>query len=424
MAGLLLSVGVAGCNRGGAPPMTMPPAPVTTAAAVARDVPVYLDEIGKCAAWEMVSVTPQVAGRVMQIRFKEGDDVHKGDDLVDIDARPFQAALDQANADLQQANATLTFAKSDLARGEIAYKGNAISKEDYETKQNAVEVAAARVEAGKAEVETANLNLEYCKIKAPIDGRAGQKLIDVGNVVKANEGTLLTIQKIDPMYADFTITERDLPEVRRHMAEGTLKVLVWLPQDAARLGLPGGVATPGGSAPATQPAAAGPSANAAQPAADVESPSTAPAMAEGPNTLQQPREGDLEFLDNAVQDGSGTVKLRARINNADRHFWPGQFVNVRLVLMVKKDAVLIPDEAVQTGQNGLYVYVVKDSKAELRPVTTGQSQTGGLVVVDSGVKTGEQVVTTGQLAVMPGGPVRVLSPQPSGAPGQPMAKAD
>jgi multidrug efflux system membrane fusion protein len=217
-------------------------------------------------------------------------------------------------------------------------------------------------------------------------------LIDAGNVVTAAgqaPGTnLLSIQTLDPIYADFTITEAELLKVQQYMSQGTLAVQVQLPQDAIAIN-----ATP----PATQPAT--------QPTAD----------------LSIPRLGQLTFLDNAVQDGSGTIKLRATIPNSDHHFWPGQFVNVRLVLKVQKNAVLVPTQSVQISQKGPFVFVVKpDGTADPRPVTQGQRQ-GDLVVIEQGIDAGEQVVVTGQQLVMPGGKVMVTNAPPHGPAGAPGA---
>src|SRR5258708_2746024 len=247
----------------------MPPPMVTVADAKTQDVPVYLDEIGKCTAQESVTITPQVAGIIMQRHFEDGADLKKDQLLFTIDPRPFQAQLDAAQAQLAQSKAALEFAKLELQRYAEVANTRAISKSDYDTKKNAADVADAQVAAAQAAVETARLNLEYCAIKSPIEGRAGARLVDAGNVVKANEGALLLIQHLAPIYAQFTITERDLLEVQKQMARGTLKTLVRLPVDSE---------------------------------ADTHS-------------------GNLIFLANAVQAGRGTVKLRAQIPNSDHHFW-------------------------------------------------------------------------------------------------------
>ena len=309
-----------------------------------------------------MSVTPQVAGQITERHFQDGDNLKKGQLLFVIDPRPYKAQLDSAKASLQQANAALELAKIQFERDQELVGTRAISKQDYDTKKNAVDVIQAQIESAKAAIETAQINLEYCYIHSPIDGRAGARLVDVGNVVQANTTSLLSIQRLDPIYATFTITERDLPEVQKQMSHGMLKALVRLPND---------------------PDAAA-------------------------------RAGKVEFLDNAVQNSTGTVNLRATVSNADRHFWPGQFVNVKLVLATEKSAVLVPNQATQISQQGPYLYVIKsDNTAELRPVSLGQRQ-GDDVVITKGLEAGERVVVTGQLLVRPGGPVHVDTGAPAG----------
>jgi membrane fusion protein, multidrug efflux system len=360
----LLSVG---CGKKVTAAFEHPPASVTVSTAVSRDVPVYLDEIGKNGAFESVTVTPQLGGRITERHFEDGANLQKGQLLFVIDPRPFQAQLDSAQANLAQAKAALELAKIQFARDEELVGTKAISKQDYDTKKNTVDVDQAQVEAAQAALETAKLNLEYCFIHSPIEGRAGARLVDIGNVVQANTTSLLLIQRLDPIYADFTITERDLPDVQKQMANGNLQAQVRVPSDGA----------------------------------------------------DHPRMGKVTFLDNAVQNGTGTVNLRATVPNSDRHFWPGQFVNVRLVLSTEKAAVLIPTEATQISQKGPFVYVVKpDQTAELRVVTLGQRQ-GGNVVVTGGLAAGENVVLTGQLTVVPGLKVKVVpgaagTPNPGG----------
>jgi len=334
---------------------------VTVASAVTEDVPVYLDEIGKCVAREAVSIQPQVSGRITQIRFTDGADLHRGDQLFTIDPRPFQAQLDQAEAGLAQATSALGLAKTELARYGSLVATKAVSQSEFDTKQNAVDVGEAQVSLSRAAVETARLNLEYCSIRSPIEGRPGHRLVDLGNVVEANSGSLLTIQRLDPIYADFTVTENDLSAVQRNMAEGKLKVEVRLPDE--------------------------------------------------PDTV---RAGELTFLDNTVQDATGTVRLRATIPNGDHRFWPGRFVKVRLVLSTLRDAVLVPAAASQTSAKGPFLYVVReDSTVEMRPVTLGQRQ-GDQVVIDRGLKAGERVVIEGQMGVTPGGKVRIEEPRAAG----------
>jgi multidrug efflux system membrane fusion protein len=340
----------------------MPPPLVTVVKATAQDVPKYLDEIGRNTAFESVTITPQVGGRVTERHFQDGENLRQGQLLFVIDPRPYKAQVDAAQAALAQAKAALDLARIQFARDEEVIGTRAISKQDYDTKKNTVDVDQAQVDSAQASLETAQLNLEYCYIHSPIDGRAGARLVDVGNVVQANSSSLLSIQRLDPIYANFTVTESDLPEVQKQMSSGALTAAVRLPSD------------PQGTA----------------------------------------RDGRVEFLDNAVQNGSGTVNLRATMRNSDHHFWPGQFVDVKLVLATQKAAVLIPSQAAQISQQGSFVYVVKpDSTAELRPVKLGQRQ-GDQVAVTEGIAADEQVVLTGQMLVRPGGKVRLNTASPAG----------
>jgi multidrug efflux system membrane fusion protein len=358
IVGLILAA--AGCDNKAPPAIERPPAPVSVVAATTADVPVYIDAIGKIVAREVVSIQPQVSGRIIQIHFTDGADVKTGQILFSIDPRPFQAELNAAEANLAQAKAALDLAKINFARLENVKDQRAIPRQDYDTKKNAVAVAEAQVKQNLAAVENARLNVNYCTIRSPISGRAGQRLVDVGNVVTANNSLLLVIQRLDPVYADFTITQNDLTAVQRNMARGTLAVEVRLPDEPDRA-----------------------------------------------------TDGKLIFLDNSVQEGTGTLKLRATVPNNDRRFWPGRLANVRLILATHRNAVLIPADAPQMSAKGPFVYVVKqDSTAELRPVSLGQRQ-GDLVVVDKGLSSGEQVVVQGQLGVTPEGKVRVTQSGPA-----------
>jgi multidrug efflux system membrane fusion protein len=353
----MLSLLFAGCGNEAMPAWERPPAPVSLAAAETRDVPVYIDQVGKCVAHEVVSIQPQVSGRIIEIHFTDGAEVRADDVLFTIDPRPYRAQLEAAEASLAQARAVLELAKIEFARVKDLVNSKSVSRSDYDTKRNGVLVAEAQIRQSEAAVQTARLNLDHCSIRSPIGGRAGQRLVDLGNVVGPGSGPLLVIQKLDPIYAEFTIAENDLSSVQRGMAQGPLKVEVRLPEEP-----------------------------------------------------EAPREGELTFLDSAVQAETGTVKLRATVPNGDRRFWPGRFVKIRLILSTIRGAVLIPAAAPQMSATGPFVYVVKaDSTAELRPVRLGQRQ-GELVVVEQGVQPGERVVVNGQIGVMPGGPVRVEAP--------------
>src|SRR5258707_4564802 len=293
---------LAGCAKNAAPAFDRPPAPVTVASAVSQNVPYYLDEVGRCVAREVVSVQPEVSGRITENHFTDGADLKKGDALFTIDPRPFQAQLNAAEANLVQSRAALDFAKIQFARVQDLVESRAIARQDYDTRKNAVDLAEAQVKQNEAAVDSARLNLEYTAIRSPIDGRAGHRLVDVGNVVTANSTTLLAIERLDPIYADFTVTENDFSMVQRNAAKRSLRVEVRLPDEQ-----------------------------------------------------DKPVVGQLTFLDNTVQSSSGTVLLRATAPNGDRRLWRGQFVNVRLGLGPLPGAVLVPAEVPKDSAKGQLV---------------------------------------------------------------------
>ncbi len=339
---------------------------MTVAAAVAQDVPVYLDEVGKCVAREVVSIQPQVSGRITELHFKDGADVKKGDLLFTIDPRPYEAQLHAAQADLARSAAALNLAKSQWTRAETLIATKAISQEEYDTRKNAVDLTEAQVRQATAATETARLNLEYCSIRSPIDGRAGHRLVDVGNVVKANETTLLTIERLDPIYADFTVAQNDLTSVQRNMKQGELKVEVRLPDE--------------------------------------------PAQADSRRAhVSRQRRRRRDRNGHAPRDGSQhgapplAGPLRARCGSCSRR---------------SPARSSCPAVAPQLSGKGPFVYVVKaDSTAEMRPVKTGQRQ-GDSIVIEEGVKAGERIVVTGQLGVTPGGKVQEqAAAPPAGAAG-------
>ena len=383
---------MAGCANQAQQNFERPPAPVTVTPAVAQDVANYLDALGKIVARETVSIQPQVSGRIMKIHFADGANVKKGQLLFTIDPRPFEANLKQAQANLARDTALKKQAEANLAREvarekwgyaqveryRVLVEQGVVAKEQYEqlraeydslranseAARATVRSADETIQVDKAAIETAKVELSYCYINSPIDGRAGQRLVDVGNVVnpsssnstESNSNALLVIDRLNPIYADFTISQNNLSAVQAEMQRGSLMAEVRLPD---------------GGDPVT---------------------------------------GQLTFVDNAVQNETGQVTLRATLPNPDQRFWPGRFVNVRLVLSTMQGAVLVPVSAPQMSADGSYVYVVKqDSTAEQRPVSLGQRQ-GDLVVVEKGVAAGEQVVTNGQLGVTPGGKVAVQQP--------------
>jgi multidrug efflux system membrane fusion protein len=330
-----------------------PPRNVTVAKVTAKDVPFYLDEIGTTGAYETVQIKAQVTGQIISRDFADGGDVKKGDLLFKIDPRPYEAVLASAKADFALAQANLN------RQMELKSKNVATSQE--------LDTARASAMRAEAAVAAAQVNLDFCSVRSPIDGRAGLRNVDVGNVVNPGTDTpLVTIQGLDPIYTDFTVAEPDLPLVRRYLDNPNLKVAT----DAEDDNVP-------------------------------------------------PRFGDLYFIDNAVQPGAGTVKLRAVTPNPDRALWPSQFVRVRLILDLLKDAMMVPSGAVQIGQNGPYVFVVKpDSTLDLRPVKPGQAH-GDETVITEGVKPGELVVISGQLQLAPGAKVVAKEEPPAGPGGGP-----
>ncbi|MDQ6626527.1 MAG: efflux RND transporter periplasmic adaptor subunit [Verrucomicrobiota bacterium] len=345
IAAILFLRGTGGHKKDAPPPSARP---VETAKVIAKDVPLYLDEIGTCAAFETVQVQAQVNGQIIAREFQDGSDVKKGDVLFRIDPRPYEATLASAQADavLQHAN----FQRQTELRAKQVVAGQEI------------DVAKANAMKADAAVSLAQVNLDHCTIRSPINGRVGLRNVDVGNIVSPSTPPLVMIQNLDPIYTDFSIAEPDVPLVRRYLNGPKLEVLTDAEDDNVG-----------------------------------------------------PRSGELSFIDNAVQAGSGTVKARATTANADHALWPSQFVRVRLVLETLKGAKLVPGGAVQIGQNGPYVFVVKpDSTLDLRQVKAGQRQ-GDLVVVTEGVEVGESVVVSGQLQLAPG--TKVIAKE-AGAAGQ------
>ena len=378
-----------GCGRddGKTTPLPeRPPPQVTLATAITQDVPVYLDAIGKTVAVEVVSIVPQVGGKLVAAHVGDGEYVKRGAPLFEIDPRPFEAALAAAAATLTENRADLDLSRIEFKRMQDLASQGAANQLEFDRDRVALAVTEAKVAAAEAAVKTAELNLEYTKILSPIDGRAGARSVDPGNVVKANDAPIQVIRRLDPIYVEFTVTDNDLGTVRKYIAarglelgespERGLRVEIDVPGDSSRVLMALGSPVPTGVA--------------------------------GENRAG-PRQGELTFLDNTVDAATGTVRLRATVANVDHYFWPGQFVNVRLVLTTKKDAVLVPAQAQQVGQQGPYVYVVTSgSTAELRPITLGQ-HLGELTVVEQGLQNGERVVITGHIGVVPGGKVHVIN---------------
>lgn len=335
--------------------------PVVTAAAVLRDVPVELSSIGTVEASTSVAIRARVTGELRSVHFTEGDNVRSGELLFTIDPRPYDAALKQAEADLAREKAKALAAEADARRYAELAAGEFVTKQQNEQASAQAQAQAAAVLAAEASLENARLNLEYCRVRAPIDGRTGNIEARPGNLVRTNdERPLVTINQIRPVRVAFSLPEQRLREIRAASDQAALAV----------------VAAPSGAG--------------------------APVV------------GELRFIDNAVDRSTGTVLLKAEFPNEDESLWPGQFVNVRLRLRVLAGSVVVPAPALQTSQKGTYVFVVgSDGAAQMRPVTAGPRM-GEDIAIESGLEAGETVVTDGQLRLSPGSKVSVTSESATG----------
>lgn len=362
VAAVLAGVLAASCGRDTAKAAGPPPAvPVVIGEARNQEVAEELRAIGQVEAFSTVAVKSLVPGVITAAHFREGSDVRKGDLLFSIDPRPFEAALRQAEATLARDRAQLANGVAEQRRAEELFRQGILPQETNEQRRTAAEAQAAQVRADQAAVETARLNLEWCQVRSPIDGRAGAILVFPGNVAKAPDGNpLVMLTQTRPVKVAFSVPESRLAQVRAK-AQGAEP----LPVEAV----------PSGGGP--------------------------------------PARGQLSFLDNEVDRGTGTIRLKARFANEDRRLWPGEFAEVRLVLGTRAHAVVVPASAVQPGQQGPYVYVVKqDSTVEPRNVHA-TDYPGNLAVIEEGVAAGERVVVDGQLRLVPGAKV-VARPAPGG----------
>lgn len=343
------------------------PVPVLVAPATLADVPVYLDAVGTTRALNSVTVRPQVDGKLINIAFKEGQDVKKGDVLAQIDPTTFKAALDQAVAKKAQNQALLNNAQNDLTRYEQLAATNAINRQQSDTQRSLVAQYTAQVQADQAAIDSAQATLAYATIRAPIDGRTGIRAVDEGNIVRASDSTgIITITQLKPISVLFNLPQQYLSQVNDAFAKGALAV------DALR----------------------------------------------SDNDAVVDR-GTLSVVDNQVDASTGTVKLKADFPNADLQLWPGQFVNIRLLIDTLKQVTVIPTGAVQRGPTGTFVYVVKDdNSATIRPIVV-QKQDETQTVIRSGVTPPERVVTTGFARLTDGAKVAVSTG--GGAPAAPAA---
>ena len=356
-AALLASLMLAGCSaqpvdpRGASMEFRVP---VTVAKAVSKTVPVQVEVIGNVEAYSNVSVRTQIAGEIERAFFTQGEEVKKGQLLFTLDRRPFEAALHQYEANRTRDQAQLANARAQAERNNKLFQAGIISKDQYDTIYTNARALEATVAADEAAIENAKVDLSYCSVYSPIDGRTGSYQVYPGNIAKVNDTVLVVINQIHPIYATFAVPEQYLAEVKEYQARGPLAVEAFIPNDP-----------------------------------------------------RPPTVGQLAFIDNAVDTATGTIKMRATFQNPDNRLWPGQFVNVALRLTTRPNATVVPSQSVQTGQTGKYLFVVNaEDKADFRPVVAGETVKGE-TVIEKGVAPGESVVTDGQLLLAPGSKVEI-----------------
>jgi membrane fusion protein, multidrug efflux system len=356
----VLALAAAGCSPGKVQSDVRPAVLVRATTAMTKTVPMQVHAIGNAEAFSTVSIKAQVNAVLMEVHFQEGQFVKKGDLLFTLDRRPFDAALNQAEANRAHDQAQEALAEVEARRYLKLYQEGVAAKEQADQMQANADALKAAVLADQAAAEYAKLQLEYCFIYSPIDGRTGTLMVHVGNLVKANDvPVLVVINQITPIYVDFSPPEEVLPQAKKYMALRRLRVQAFSPDDP-----------------------------------------------------QHSEEGYLSFVDNAVDNTTGTIRLKGTFANADRRLWPGEFVNVVLTLTEQPNAVLVPLQAVQTGQQGQFVFVVKsDQTVESRPVVVSRILEGN-AIVEQGVRPGEVVVTDGQLGLVPGTPVKIKTGPP------------
>jgi multidrug efflux system membrane fusion protein len=335
-------------------PKGAPPVPVVTGRAIQKSVPVEIRAIGNGQAYSVVNVKAQAGGTLTRVSFKEGQFVKKGDLLFTLDSRPFEVQLKQVEANLARDRAQAENARREAIRYKELVTNGYVAQEQYEQIRANAETLDATVLADEAAVENAKLQLEYCFIRSSIDGITGNLLVHEGNVVKANDLSLVVINQVRPIFVSFSVPGQYLPDIRKYMASGSLKVEAAVPGEEA-----------------------------------------------------SPAEGELAFVDNSVDLQTGTIQLKGLFSNQNKALWPGQFINVKLTVAKQDNLVVVPSQAVQTGQAGPFIFVVKpDLTVEPRPVTVGKMMENE-TVIEKGILPGDQVVTDGQLRLIPGSKVEI-----------------
>jgi multidrug efflux system membrane fusion protein len=357
---LLLALLSLACSKEKSGKPNSAPLPVTVSTTIQKTVPVQLRAIGNVQAYSTVTIKSKVGGELVRVHFTEGQDVKKGDPLFTIDPRPYEAALKQAEANLERDLALAKNAQEDAHRYEFLIQKGVVARQQFEKFRTDSEALEATVLADRAAVENAKIQLGYCSIYSPIDGRTGSVIVQQGNIIKAEDINLVVINQVLPIYVAFSIPEQFLLEVKKYMASGKLQVEATVPMNEER-----------------------------------------------------PEKGVITFIDNIVDSNTGTIRLKGTFTNHERKLWPGQFVNVVLTLTTEPNAIVVPSQAVQTGQKGQYVFVVKpDFTVESRSVEAGRTLNGE-TVIQKGLHADEKVVTDGQLRLYPGAPVEIKTSDPA-----------
>jgi multidrug efflux system membrane fusion protein len=351
--GLSLLSACVGTKAASGPP---PPVPVMAALVEQKDVPLRVHAIGAVEAYSMVAVKTQITGELTGVFFKEGEDVQKGQLIFTLDKRPLEADVRRAEGALARDEAQAKNALSEQRRYESLVKAGVVSTQEYDRVESNAAALEAAVRADKGALENAKVQLVYASIYSPINGRTGNLLVHQGNMIKANDvPSLVNINQVEPIYVTFTVPQQYLADVKQYSRNGSLPVQAMIPGDAR------GTIT-----------------------------------------------GKLSFIDNTVDSSTGTIKLKGVFANSDRRLWPGQFVDAYLTLKTQSNALVIPSQAIQNGQQGTFVYVIKDDNTvEARLVTTSEAQLAGQLIVQKGLAAGERIVTDGQLRLVPGSKVQI-----------------
>jgi membrane fusion protein, multidrug efflux system len=351
---LAVSLLISGCRKQEAAAPPRPAVPVVVEKVEKKTVPVVVTAIGNVEAYSTVSIRAQVSGQLMEVHFKEGDFVRKGQLLLTIDSRSFAADLARTDAQLARDKAVAENNHVQAQRYKQLFDEGIGTREQADTFESSANAADATIRADEAEVQTAKLNLEYCTIYSPLDGRTGALMVKPGNLIKASDVPIVVINEVTPIYVNFTIPQQYLPDVKKHKEEGTLHVMATLPNDAGPV-----------------------------------------------------EQGTLTFVDNSVDMTTGTIHLRATFANVQNRLWPGLFVNTVLTLSQQAGATVIPAQAISSGQKGPFVYVVKaDSTVEARPVVSERTVLNE-AVIEKGLEPGETIVTDGQVRLVPGAKVEI-----------------